>query len=749
MLNIPCENPDCDELIEVISTYGGNSVICPKCGHRTRIVGPDDDTVGPDGHTPIGEAKTVVDNRPAEDSLIGETLGHYQILEKLGEGGMGTVYQARNLSLDKAVALKVLPEVLTRRDPKFVERFRREAQAAAQLDHPNVVPVHFVGEDRGLHFIEMALVKGKTLGQVFKSGERLTIEEAVRIITEVARGLAFAHKRGVIHRDVKPDNIMIDAEGRVMISDFGLAKSITEETGLTITGQIVGTPFYMSPEQCEGKTADTRSDIYSLGITFFEAVTGRKPFDGKTLMSVMYQHKNQAMPSPKQYDPSVPDSVCRIINKMTAKDPAHRYQNCEEVIIDLGRVRTRDRLRFLGQLARLVACALVLVTSAVGIYYLLNRPEVQEAVTWVKNGPDKAPDDQGKDEPATKPDEGPGEPTPGPSPHVRPDHAERPVPVAVGPPAPRPGPDPVLRPSPARPKPTPAAVKPIATPLPEPPKPAPGKVAPPGPKPVLPSVPKGMVLVSAGRFLLGDKNVPDAGPQREIVLDAFLIDLNEVTNEQYLRFVRAAKYPAPQYWENGAYPEGKGDHPVTGVSWEDARAYCQWAGKRLPTEAEWEKASSWDSKNEVKRVYPWGNEFDLLRCNCIYDLGCPENDVQRWTPVWLFGSSREVICSAGGNTTPVGSSQDDVSAFGVRGMGGNVSEWCADWFEPDYYKRAESHNPTGPNFGMRRVVRGGNWFSPKDEIRTACRRGIDPDTKSSLIGFRCAQDTTAPQRKAR
>ncbi|MEW6359205.1 MAG: SUMF1/EgtB/PvdO family nonheme iron enzyme [Planctomycetota bacterium] len=752
MLKIQCENPECDELIEVISSYGGKSVICPRCGWETRIVGPDDDTVGPVEDTPGSEAKTLVDTRPdGEDSLIGQQLAHYQILEKLGEGGMGTVYRARNLSLNKAVALKVLPEILTRRDPKFVERFRREAQAAAQLDHPNVVPVHFVGEDRGLHFIEMALVKGKTLGQVFRRGEQLTLEEAIRIIQEVSRGLAFAHKRGVIHRDVKPDNIMIDTEGRVMISDFGLAKSVTEETGLTLTGQIVGTPFYMSPEQCDGKTADTRSDIYSLGVSFFEAVTGHKPFDGKTLMSVMYQHKNQAMPSPKQYNPKTPDAVCRIISKMTAKDPANRYQTCEEIIADLARIRIQDRLRFLGHIIRLAACLLVLATSAVGIYYLLNRPEVQEAVDWVKDAP-KPPPDQGQapsGEPSPKTEGKAGEPIPEPTPTAPPDDTTRPGIVVVEPPILRPGPELVMRPTPARPEPSPPAATPVVKPIVEPPKPGPQKPGQAKPEPARPRLPDGMVLIPQGRFLLGDKNVSNAGPQREIVLDAFLIDIHEATNEEYRKFVQVTKHPAPEYWTNGMYPEGKGDHPVTHVSWRDATAYCEWAGKRLPTEAEWEKACSWDGERGIKRVYPWGNEFDRGRCNCIYDLGCPEDDVQRWVPVWLFGSSREGICALGGNTTPAVSPQDDVSTWGVRGMGGNVSEWCADWFEPDHYKRAVSHNPAGPAFGTLRVVRGGNWFSPKEEIQAAYRRGIDPHTQGSLIGFRCAQNYPAPQRKAR
>lgn len=729
-MKIECPNSYCRSLVEVPPSHSGDQIKCPNCGRKIPV--------------PTADDRTVVDSAYTEhDPLVGETLAHYQVLEKVGEGGMGAVYRARNLSLNKVIALKVLPEVLTRRDPKFVERFQREARAAAQLDHPNVVPVHFVGSDKGHHFLEMAYVKGRTLGRVFKNGERLGLPEIVRIITEAARGLSAAHKRGVIHRDIKPDNIMIDSDGRVMISDFGLAKTLSEDTGITVSGQIVGTPFYMSPEQCDGKEADTRSDIYALGVVFFEGVTGKRPFDGKTLLSVMYQHKNQAMPSPRSLNPRVPDSICRIIARMTAKNPINRYQTCEDLLRDLERAKTQSRMRLVGRLARFVASLIVVGAAVAMLYCIVNPPEVQETM--------KRALQQIKARSATPAPTPQPKPTPTPSAkkHSRAapaPTAKRPsgksgtagAPIAISPIPP----EPVTVDRPPVPAPQPAPIAP--PPQPDVPKRAP--LSPDAAKPPEQPAPQasgGMLLIPAGECQIGDEGVPNAKPKRSVTLDAFLMDAHEVTNNDYLKFIAATGHPPPPYWQNSACPPDKGNHPVTCVNWGDATAYAQWAGKRLPTEAEWEKASSWDDSKKTKRTYPWGSEFDRTRCNAIYALGCPEDDVQRWTAVWLFGGARRAICDVGGNTVPA-DAPDDVTSLGIRGMGGNVSEWCADWFQPSYYASAPSRNPAGPEFGKFRAVRGGNWFSPKEGCRTAGRQGVAPSTKSSLIGFRCAKDAPRP-----
>ena len=247
---------------------------------------------------------------------------------------MAEVYRAHDRLLDRPVALKVLfPELSV--DRSFVERFRREAQAAANLSHPNIVPVFDWGEDTGTYFIVMEFIDGRPLSSILKSAGPLSAERAADIGAHVAAALGYAHKHGVIHRDVKPGNVLITDDGQVKVTDFGIARAVNTEESLTQTGAVMGTATYFSPEQAEGLGVDARSDIYSLGVVLFEMVTGRPPFLGDSPVAVASKHVRDHPPAPRELNPQIPPTFEAIILKAMAKDPAHRYATAEELRADL------------------------------------------------------------------------------------------------------------------------------------------------------------------------------------------------------------------------------------------------------------------------------------------------------------------------------------------------------------------------------------------------------------------------------
>ncbi len=284
------------------------------------------------------------------DDLHGR-LGGYDILQKLGQGGMGSVYLARQVSLDRNVAVKTLSPTLAE-DPQFVARFTREAYAAAQLNHHNVVQIHDIGQDKGTNFFSMELVDGTTLASVVEREGRLDPINAVTYILQAARGLKFAHDHGLIHRDVKPDNLLLNKEGVVKVADLGLVKRAGAANDLTLAQGIgtpegaapgatqlnssMGTPAYMSPEQVrDAGKVDHRADIYSLGCTLYDLVTGRPPFSGKTAMEVMTKHQKEPITPPEKIVTNLPKRLSEIIQKMTAKTPEARYQSMTQVVKDL------------------------------------------------------------------------------------------------------------------------------------------------------------------------------------------------------------------------------------------------------------------------------------------------------------------------------------------------------------------------------------------------------------------------------
>ena len=254
-------------------------------------------------------------------------IGHYTLVSELGRGGMGVVYKAHEESLNRYVALKVLGEQLAA-DPSFVARFVREAQAAAALNHPNIVQIFFIGEDKGLHYFVMEYVAGRTLLTLVREQGRIPKERAAQFMLQAAQGLAAAHDLGLIHRDIKPSNLMLNEHGVVKIADFGLALPQDALTRLTVSGLLVGTPGYLSPEQCRGEKPDPRSDIYSLGVTFYEILTGRLPFQGDSPLALIRQILDEEPPDIAVLAGDIDGELRSIVHRMIAKDPAQRFRDC-------------------------------------------------------------------------------------------------------------------------------------------------------------------------------------------------------------------------------------------------------------------------------------------------------------------------------------------------------------------------------------------------------------------------------------
>ena len=264
------------------------------------------------------------------EDLIGKQFGQYQIVEPLGEGGMAAVYKGYQPAMERFVAVKVLPRQMASSD-EFLTRFRREAKLLAQLQHPHILPVFDYGEADGYPYIIMPFVHSGTLTELLTRG-RLPLSEVRRIMIQLGEALGYAHARGMIHRDIKPSNVLIDEQGNCLLSDFGLARMADASAKLTTSGAIMGTPAYMSPEQGAGSKVDHRSDIYSLGIVLYEMVTSRVPYVAETPIAVVFKHIQDALPSARNFNPTLPESIELVLLKALAKRPEDRFQTAEEFI---------------------------------------------------------------------------------------------------------------------------------------------------------------------------------------------------------------------------------------------------------------------------------------------------------------------------------------------------------------------------------------------------------------------------------
>ena len=303
---------------------------CSRCGTQNKDTAKFCDACGLDLTVTTPTGATTEPRELTEIDMVRQELDkEYEILEELGRGGMAIVFKAKERELEREVAIKVLPFSLAF-DKEFVERFQREARTSAKLEHPNIIPIYRVGKSGRIIYFVMKFLRGKPLSSVLATRGSLPPNEIKRILVDVARALAYAHKKEIVHRDIKPDNIMFDEHGHAVVTDFGIAKAASGGK-LTGTGMSIGTPHYMSPEQAKAQPLDGRSDIYSLGVVAYQCLTGGVPFDGEDSFSIGYKHIMEEIPTPPLENPEK-RQLFEIIRKMMAKTPAQRFQNADELV---------------------------------------------------------------------------------------------------------------------------------------------------------------------------------------------------------------------------------------------------------------------------------------------------------------------------------------------------------------------------------------------------------------------------------
>lgn len=691
-----------------------------------------------------------------------QKIDRYEIKQEIGRGGMAAVYRAYDPRFSRDVAIKVLPPEFFQ-DAQFRARFEREARVVASLEHPAIVPVYDYGEYDGRLFLVMRLMSGGSLAAKLKGGP-LPLKEAVRILGRLAPALDAAHAQGLVHRDLKPANILFDRWGEPYISDFGIVKVVDDtETALTMAGGIVGTPAYMSPEQVQSKAAiDGRSDIYALGCILFEMLTGRLPYQANTPIGIALMHVNEPVPRLETLSHGLPLDCERILAKAMAKDRENRYPTAGSLSADLratlsgtapiraepkpvsqetviessprgtqGRAMQpsppevkpiqpeaaaepdkRSGLPRWALIGAAVLALLLCVGGGVVVLSIINggeqgNGELETPLAGVTDTIDSEVVDDAPTATATVT-----------------------IAAVVVDDTPTSTPTQTATPTPARP-PSQAVLGETWN------RPADGMT---------------MLYVPAGSFLMGSD--PELDPQtesneqlHEVTLDGFWIDQTEVTNDMFAAFVadtgyvttaeiegdgrvqieRQGEVVAGTDWQHPAGPEsdieGQGNFPVLQVSWFDSQEYCAWAGGSLPTEAQWAYAA----RGPESRIYPWGNTFDGNLVN-FCDVNCP------------FPYANADFNDGSERLGPVGSLPGGASWVGAFDMVGNVWEWVADWYSAEYYLNSPAENPTGPETGDAKVLRGGSWYDDSPHVRAAQRGANGPEARHALYGFRCVID---------
>ncbi len=588
--------------------------------------------------------------------LLTQTLGDkYEILRWIGGGGMAEVYLARHRVHGAMFAVKVLSLELAQ-DDRIVARFVQEARTAANLSgHPNIVTIFDIGAANGLYYLIMQYVEGEDLAKYLRRNPKMNPADAAKIICQVADALAWASAHAVVHRDLKPSNLYLDRAGRVIVLDFGIAKATDVPSLLTAATERVGTTYYMSPEQIRGEPCDVRSDLYSLGVVFFELLAGCKPFEGDSYRAIELAHIEQPPPDLTQLDPHIPPELCRIVKRLLEKNPAQRHQSAEELMSDLntfsgaqtplgirpnsvapvvsGRIIPEANTpaatnpaaavaapkgKFRIKAVVVVPVIAILALACCALYLYLHKTASKPAQT---------------------------------------------VPVAK-----------------AETAATPVTVRRDRF--------------------------KGiMLLVPAGDFIFGNSTDPLSPNEKQTVnLPAFYIDRTEVSNASYKIFCDETGHKPPAGADLTTHP----DFPVSNVSFEDAEAYANWMGKRLPSEKEWEKAA----RGPKGRLYPWGDE------------------------PWIDPPT---------TLQPVLSNPDRESPYGVYNMAGNVAEWTTSHFPDGPAEINDLKRALGTDKFSRdwKVVKGGYFGETADlkqQGRCYMRRGYPKDVPSPKIGFRCVQD---------
>ncbi|HEY44209.1 MAG TPA: SUMF1/EgtB/PvdO family nonheme iron enzyme [Anaerolineae bacterium] len=678
-------------------------------------------------------------------------VGRYELISELGRGGMATVYRARDPFFDRDVAIKLLPREFLH-DPTFKARFEREAKTIAALEHSAIVPVHDFGEEEGQPFLVMRYMSGGSL--VNRLEQRpLTFEEISTIVSRIATALDEAHKKGMIHRDLKPGNILFDAHEDAFLSDFGIVK-LTQETATFTGSAIIGTPAYMNPEQARGDPAlDPRSDVYALGVILFEMLSGKPPYEADTPMGLAVKHITEPVPSILEVKPDLPPNFELMIKRALAKEPEDRYASAGELAKEFTEMVASERSYARPPIPTLIEETPEGLDEELPEATLLEEPAapkdpaqvVQPIVT-----PDLRPEQVTEGVlsryrryfiaiggilavaiivllVAQRPTSSTDVSTPPTSSdelaHLQLTETEESLipsaeTVAAG----------LTREaqivSTMTPTITPTArSKKISTPT------SPGVAF--GFNSIDESE---MVYIPPGPFMMGsspevgyvicldfppeDKDPEDCqmswfnreSPPHEVYLSGYWIHTTEVTISQYTLCVKDGACRSND--QRGRPP----DHPVTNITWEWAREYCQWAGLDLPTEAQWEKAA----RGPTDQLWPWGDSIGVEFLNSV------ENNIN--------------------NTTAVGSYPSGASYYGLLDMAGNVWEFVFDWFDKEFYSSAEASqpDPTGPSSSPlnQRVRRGGSYGGEGggdfNDARVSARQGIGPSYPSYEVGFRCA-----------
>ncbi|MGO8786130.1 MAG: bifunctional serine/threonine-protein kinase/formylglycine-generating enzyme family protein [Terriglobia bacterium] len=581
---------------------------------------------------------------------VGDTVGDYEIIGLLGAGGMGKVYKVKNTISDRIDALKILLPDLAN-DSGFADRFIREIKVLASLNHPNIAGLRTAFRLENQLLMLMEFVEGTTLDDRIKAGP-IPLDDAISYITQVLAALGYAHKRGVIHRDIKPANMMLTPENVIKLMDFGIAKTKADRK-LTQTGATLGSLFYMSAEQVQGGELDGRSDLYSVGVSLYELVTGTRPFQGKSDFDIMVAQLQQKPLPPIQAMPSLPRALNDVIMTSLEKDPGKRFQSAEEFSAALGSInRAPDST--------------------------LPRTTVSPAVAAVPDVVNPAPVEAS-------------------APLERPSSETRSLykfglPLGVG----------VVL----------IAVLALLLSHTFRGRKSPQIGAGPVNAPFLSLASGDMVYVAGGEALLGAE-------LKRVPVGNFYIDKTEVTNRAFLDFCRATRRTPPQDAERSP-----GDYPVVNVSIEDARSFCAWAGKRLPTAEEWEKAA----RGPDGRLYPWGSSFDKSLANI------PQDDAAAKTASLASAMAYE----------------SGKSPYGALNMLGNAWEWV----------NAVAPAPPGDEFRAYQHIfrdlvpplsatesfyyaRGGGYDYPD---KTPAGLLSDPGSplparaRKPDVGFRCAMD---------
>jgi serine/threonine protein kinase/formylglycine-generating enzyme required for sulfatase activity len=694
-------------------------------------------------------------NKPDQESLVGQTVGYYRVVARIGSGGMGEVCLAEDSRLGRKVALKIISPVWT---AGAQHRFIREAQLASAPDHPNVCPIYDIGQTPEWCFIAMQYIEGQTLEKLIGTTP-LASDLILSIALQAADALSAAHQRGIIHRDIKSRNIMVTSRGQAIVLDFGLATILTRDRDDTSrTARVVGTPAFMSPEQARGELLDYRSDIFSLGVVLFHMATGTTPFRGASRADVLHSVITEPHQPVRELNPEIPQELAGVIDRALCKAPEDRYQSVQEMASDLQAIQSQVSLlkhpasvsarRQRRTFAMLAAASLL---GALGwfAWQAANVRWARQQIPVIEAFARAGRSFEAYDLATLVRKYDPGEPTltrlwPGISdmlsvtsePGDAQVYVKRFVPGQGGKsiPAKPVGTTPISREiargnyivsvekegfAPFRRTWSNLIIGTLETPNMRPP---PTKIEA-NLKPVGAAT-SGMVFVPGGeyRLALWNQRPTDA----KAVLDEYFIDEFEVSNRQYKDFVRAGGYrnarywtrpfvkhgrtlsreegmrelvdktgrAGPRNWSRGTFPQGEADQPVTHITWYEAAAYAAFRGKSLPTIFQWEKAARYGANSNFLGVtMPWGMHDGSI-------------------------VGRANLSTRG--TVPVGSLEFGMSPFGCYDMAGNVSEWCL--------------NETSEGF----IVAGGSWASLPQAWSLY---GKSPGFRhSDQIGFRCVSN---------